>query len=57
MNAKDFFLLVSEMRSAQRAYFETRDRKFFLVSRKLENLVDAEINRVRGITGLDIKSE
>ena len=46
MNAKEFFFLVKEMRSAQRKYFESRDRRVFLAARALENDVDREINRV-----------
>lgn len=47
MNAKEFFYLVAEMRSAQKAYFETRQRQVFRVCRALENDVDREIQRVR----------
>lgn len=47
MNAKEFFYLVAEMRSAQSAYFETKDRHVFRAARKLENEVDKEIRRVR----------
>lgn len=49
MNAKEFFYLVAEMRSAQQAYFETKDRKVFRAARALENQVDREIRRVREI--------
>lgn len=49
MTAKEFFYLVAQMREAQKAYFETRDRKVFLSCRALENDVDREINRVRTI--------
>lgn len=49
MNAKEFFYTVAEMRSAQKAYFKTKDRQVFLAARKLENIVDAEIERVRDI--------
>lgn len=49
MTAKEFFYLVSEMREAQKAYFETRDRKVFMACRALENDVDREIRRVRNI--------
>lgn len=49
MNAREFFYLVAEMRSAQKAYFENRQRNVFLACRKLENMVDAEIARVRDI--------
>lgn len=49
MNAREFFFLVSEMRCAQKSYFKTRDQQVFRAARKLENEVDHEINRVRGI--------
>lgn len=49
MNARDFFYLVAEMREAQKAYFETKDRCVFRAARKLENDVDKEIRRVRDI--------
>lgn len=50
MNARDFFYLVAEMREAQKAYFETKDRHVFRAARKLENDVDKEIRRVREVT-------
>lgn len=49
MNARDFFYLVAEMREAQKAYFETKDKHVFRAARKLENDVDKEIRRVRDI--------
>jgi hypothetical protein len=49
MNAKEFFYLVAEMRSAQKSYFETRDAKVLRAARALENEVDREIRRVRQI--------
>lgn len=49
MNARDFFYLVAEMREAQKAYFETKDKHVFRAARKLENEVDKEIRRVRDI--------
>lgn len=49
MNHKEFFYLVAEMREAQKAYFETRDRRVFTACRALENDVDREIRRVRAI--------
>lgn len=49
MTAKEFFYLVAEMREAQKAYFETRDKKVFRACRALENDVDREIRRVREI--------
>lgn len=49
MNAREFFYLVSRMRDAQRTYFRTRDRGVFLAARKLENMVDEEVNRVKAL--------
>lgn len=49
MNARDFFYKVAEMREAQKAYFETKDKHVFRAARKLENEVDKEIRRVRDI--------
>lgn len=49
MNAKEFFYTVAQMRAAQSAYFKTRDPNVFRAARKLENIIDAEINRVREI--------
>lgn len=45
MTAKEFFYLVSSMRDAQRRYFQTRDQVILRAARKLENLVDEEIER------------
>ena len=49
MNHREFFYLVAEMRSAQKAYFKTRDPNVFRAARKLENELDREIERVRQI--------
>lgn len=49
MNAREFFFLVANMRSAQKRYLETKDRAVFRAARKLENEVDAEIHRVKAI--------
>ena len=49
MNAKEFFYTVSRMRDAQRTYFRTKDRAVFLAARKLENIVDNEINRTKAL--------
>lgn len=49
MTAKEFFYLVAEMRSAQKAYFETRSRNVFRACLALEKDVDREIRRVREI--------
>ena len=49
MDHREFFYLVAQMRSAQIAYFKTRDQIVFRACRKLENEVDKEIERVRQI--------
>lgn len=49
MNAREFFYLVAQMRSAQRAYISTRAPQVLRAARKLEQEVDAEIERVREI--------
>lgn len=51
MNHREFFYLVAEMRSAQKAYFKTRDPNVFRAARKLENELDREIERVRALVG------
>lgn len=45
MTAKEFFYLVASMRDAQRRYFQSRDQVVLRAARKLENLVDEEIER------------
>ena len=49
MNAREFFYLVSNMRSAQINYFATREQKYLRACKKLESEVDAEIRRVKDI--------
>jgi len=49
MTAKEFFDLVSDMRSKQREYFRTRSTSVLNESKALERLVDAEIRRVKEI--------
>lgn len=49
MTAREFFYLVCQMRSAQKAYFKNKDPNVFRAARKLENEVDHEIERVRQI--------
>lgn len=51
MNAREFFYTVAQMRSAQKAYFKTRDPNVFRAARKLENIIDHEINRVLELVG------
>ena len=49
MTAKEFFYLVASMRDAQRRYFQNRDQVVLRAARKLENLVDAEIERTNQV--------
>ena len=49
MNAREFFYLVAQMRSAQKEYFRGRDQLALRAARKYENMVDAEIDRARRI--------
>lgn len=49
MTAKEFFSLVSDMRSKQREYFRTRSSSVLSESKTLERRVDDEIRRVRQI--------
>lgn len=49
MNAREFFYLVSEMRTAQSEYFKERSPTRLRVARKLEGEVDREIRRVKEI--------
>lgn len=49
MNAKEFFYTVAEMRECQKVYFETHDYNVFRAARKLENIIDKEIERVRAV--------
>lgn len=49
MNAREFFYLVSNMRSAQINYFATREQKYLRACKRLESEVDAEIKRVKDI--------
>lgn len=50
MTAREFFYLVSNMRSAQNAYFQNRDAVHLRAARFLENEVDREIKRVKELT-------
>lgn len=49
MTAKEFFDLVSDMRSKQQEYFRTRSSSVLSESKALERRVDDEIKRVRQI--------
>lgn len=49
MTARQFFYLVCQMRSAQAAYFNSRDIAVLRAARMYERRVDAEITRVKDI--------
>lgn len=49
MTSRDFFYLVSNMRSAQINYFKTRDHAYLRAARRLETEVDGEISRVKNL--------
>lgn len=49
MNAREFFYTVAEMRDAQRRYFKNREQVVLRAARKLENIIDMEIARVKHI--------
>lgn len=54
MKPREFFDLVVSLRQAQREYFKTRKTDALIESKRLEGLVDAEIDRVQKI--LDAKA-
>ena len=49
MTPRDFFYTVAQMRSAQKAYFQTRSDRVLRAAIKLESIIDKEIERVREI--------
>lgn len=53
MNAREFFDLVSEMRTEQKLYFQTRGSHHLTESKRLEREVDKEISRVRQVLSGD----
>lgn len=53
MNAREFFYTVAEMRECQKAYFRSRDQITLRAARKLENIIDKEIERVRAVINHD----
>ena len=57
MNHREFFYLVSEMRSAQREYFETKSQRVLIAAKQLEKQVDLEIERVKTICELKSKDQ
>lgn len=50
MNAREFFYLTASVRSAQKEYFMTRDRRLLAKCKALEKELDHEIERVRELT-------
>ena len=57
MNAREFFYTVAEMRECQKAYFKSRDQLTLRAARKLENIIDKEIERVRAVINDNTHSE
>lgn len=49
MNPEQFFQTVVRMRESQKEYFKTRSRTSLEESKRLEKLIDDEINRVKKI--------
>ena len=49
MNHREFFYLVSEMRSAQREYFETKSQRVLIAAKQLEKQVDLDIERGKAL--------
>ncbi len=49
MNSKVFYMKVKRMREAQRRYFRTRSEKALSDARRIEQEIDAEIERVEAI--------
>jgi hypothetical protein len=42
---EDFLLLVEEMRTTQKRYFDTRDKQFLIMAKTLERQVDKTIQK------------
>lgn len=53
MNAREFFYLVAQMRTAQQEYFKTRNGVDLRRARYLEGCVDTEIRRVKEIVSVE----
>lgn len=53
MKSKEFFDLVSRMRTVQKEYFKTRDKMILGESKALEFMVDREIERVNNLMEAD----
>ena len=47
MKPEEFYLLVANMRNAQKEYFKTRSRNLLSKSKQLEKQVDDEIKRAK----------
>lgn len=47
MKPEEFYLLVANMRNAQKEYFKTRSRDLLSKSMQLEKQVDEEIKRAK----------
>lgn len=47
MKPEEFYLLVANMRNAQKEYFRTRSRDLLSKSKQLEKQVDDEIKRAK----------
>lgn len=47
MKPEEFYLLVANMRNAQKEYFKTRSRDLLSKSKQLEKQVDDEIKRAK----------
>jgi len=52
MNAKEFFDTVADMRHNQRQYFRTRSHIFLQESKRLEKVIDEEIDRANRLLHL-----
>lgn len=50
MDSRMFFQLVSQMRTEQKKFFNTRSSAALKESKRLERIIDAEIERVEKIT-------
>ena len=49
MSSKEFFYLVANMRQNQKQYFKTKNLDSLQESKRLEKIVDSEIERVQKI--------
>lgn len=51
MTSREFFWLTAQVRAAQQTYFRTRAQQDLRLCKVLEGQLDAEIERVKAITG------